>query len=233
MFNCTGVGNSLFWRANGIEIDEEMGITLTTVLIDVTEGIRRSTLRMTVSSTDNAANITCTALSVSPLSSDESDPTLLLVQGTTIKTNYEMYNQSSCAGLLESVGDLTVVSINSTTVLISWSPPFTLERVPILGYNITITNTTSREELETAITTMLNYIFSIDHPDPGNNFTVTVVPINEAGPGDNVTTSFSFSEQNFTLFRISVNYYPGRVGAGGLSVWLRPYVYMYVCIYVC
>ena len=31
-------------------------------------------------------------------------------------------------------------------------------------------------------TTMLYY--SIDHPDPDNNFTVTVVPINGAGPGE-------------------------------------------------
>ena len=48
------------------------------------------------------------------------------------------------AGLLESVSNL-IVTINSTTVLISWSPPFTLEGVPILGYNVTITNTTSGE----------------------------------------------------------------------------------------
>ena len=111
--------------------------------------------------------------------------------------NYDVY---ACAGLLESVSDLTVVSINSTTVLISWSPPFTLEGVPILGYNVTITNTTSREEnetiLETVKTTMLNYTLSINHPDPDSEFIVTVIPINEAGPGDNVTTSFSFSEHN-------------------------------------
>ena len=103
-----------------------------------------------------------------------------------------MYNINLHVGLLESVSNLTVVSINSTTVLISWSPPFTLEGVPILGYNVTITNTTSGEELETANTTMLNYTFSIDHPDPDSNFTVTVVPINGAGPGENVTKCFLF-----------------------------------------
>ena len=47
---------------------------------------------------------------------------------------------------------------------------------------------------------MLNYTFSIDHPDPDNEFIVTVVPINGAGPGDNVTTSFSFSEQIFLQY---------------------------------
>ena len=35
-------------------------------------------------------------------------------------------------------------------------------------------------------TTMLYY--SIDHPDPDNNFTVTVVPINGAGPGEPACT---------------------------------------------
>ena len=55
-----------------------------------------------------------------------------------------------------------------------------------------ITNTTSGEELETENTTMLNYTFIIDDPDPDNNFTVTVVPINGAGPGENVTKRFLF-----------------------------------------
>ena len=102
-------------------------------------------------------------------------------------------------GLLQSVTDLTVVSINSTTVLISWSPPFTLKGVPILGYNVMITDTASGENETMSVegdTTMLFY--TIDHPDPDNNFTVTVVPINGAGPGENVTKVFlfSFSELN-------------------------------------
>ena len=39
-------------------------------------------------------------------------------------------------------------------------------------------------------TTMLYY--SIDHPDPDNNFTVTVVPINGAGPGEPAVILFVF-----------------------------------------
>ena len=82
-------------------------------------------------------------------------------------------------GLLESVSNLTVVSINSTTVLISWSPPFTLEGVPILGYDIIIANSVKNETISVeGDTTMLYY--SIDDPDPDSNFTVTVVPINGA-----------------------------------------------------
>ena len=96
-----------------------------------------------------------------------------------------------------------MVSIDSTTVLISWSPPFTLEGVPILGYNVTITNTTSGEELKTENTTMLNYTFSIDDPDPDNCFSVTVVPINGAGPGENVTKIFIFSLGGFNFTELA------------------------------
>ena len=34
--------------------------------------------------------------------------------------------------------------------------------------------------------------YSIDHPDPDNNFTVTVVPINGAGPGEDAVIMFVF-----------------------------------------
>ena len=84
-FTCTAVGDSFVWIANGIDIDEEVGTILTTVLVDEMEGIRRSTVRIPVSSTDNSANITCIAVSFSPLSKDESDPALLLVQGILLR----------------------------------------------------------------------------------------------------------------------------------------------------
>ena len=88
--------------------------------------------------------------------------------------------------MLESVSNLTVTIINSTTVLISWSPPFTLEGIPILGYNVTITNTISGEN-ETLLVEDTTLLYSSDHPDPENNFefTVTVLPINEVGAGQN------------------------------------------------
>ena len=93
------------------------------------------------------------------------------------------------AGLLESVSNLTVTSINSTTVLISWSPPFTLEGVPILGYNVTITSTTSGEN-EIMLVEDTTLLYSIDHPNLENsNFTVTVVPNNEVGAGDSRTVT--------------------------------------------
>ena len=98
------------------------------------------------------------------------------------------------SGVLKSVSNLNATIINSTTVLISWSPPFTLEGIPILGYNVTITNTTSSEKNETlqveGDTTMLYY--SIDHSDPDcdSNFTVTVVSVNILGAGEPATITF-------------------------------------------
>ena len=93
----------------------------------------------------------------------------------------------SSTGLLGVVQNLTVTTINSTAFFISWSPPFTLKGVPILGYNVNITNTTSGEN-ETVSVEDTTLLYSIDHPDPENNFTVTVVPLNEVGAGQPATS---------------------------------------------
>ena len=50
-------------------------------LVNLQKNIRMFTLRMTVTSTDNATNITCIAYSLSPKLSAKSGPALLLVQG--------------------------------------------------------------------------------------------------------------------------------------------------------
>ena len=89
-----------------------------------------------------------------------------------------------CSGLLESVSNLTAAFIDSSTILISWSPPFALEGVPILGYNVTITNTTSGENITISVdyyATMLYYSLAYTDSD---NFAITVVPINELGTGE-------------------------------------------------
>ena len=100
--------------------------------------------------------------------------------------------------MLGSVNSLTVTLINSPTVFISWSPPFTLEGVPILGYNVTITNTTSGEN-ETMLVEDTTLLYSIDYPDPENNFTVTVVPINEVGAGQPALVSFIILTSEFIM----------------------------------
>ena len=79
-FTCTAVASAIIWRANGQQIDEGDVVKITTVLVNGTLSIRKSTLELTVSSTDDATNITCTAITESS-TSPESDPVLLLVQG--------------------------------------------------------------------------------------------------------------------------------------------------------
>ena len=51
----------------------------------------------------------------------------------TVKINF-------FSGPLSKVGDLSHSFINSSTISISWSPPFTLPGTAITGYNITVTS---------------------------------------------------------------------------------------------
>ena len=80
-FTCTAVANSFAWYTNGQQRDNEKRIVITSVLVNE---VHISTFRMIVSSTDNASNITCIAFRLTPLSSDKSDPALLLVQGLNV-----------------------------------------------------------------------------------------------------------------------------------------------------
>ena len=87
-FTCTAVGNAFTWRANGqqLEYGNGTGITIKTKLLqNGVVNIRESTLSLTVTSTDNATNITCFVVSFSPnITSVESHQVLLMVQGTVV-----------------------------------------------------------------------------------------------------------------------------------------------------
>ena len=76
------MGSTFFWKANGTNLSNNKKIFITPVPLLV-DGLRMSMLRIVVASTDNATNITCTAVKLDPFSiSNESEPALLLVQGT-------------------------------------------------------------------------------------------------------------------------------------------------------
>ena len=176
-------------------------------LLNATQNLRTRTLLAFGSVDNNGSNITCVAFFLSPpFSTVLSEEAVLLVFHLGKSIQYiEHVLSTEITGLLESVSNLAVVSINSTTVLISWSPPFTLEGVPILGYNVTITNTTSGENETMSVegdTTMLYY--SIDHPDPDNYFTVTVVPINGAGPGESAVIVFALLPVDHSKYKYAV-----------------------------
>ena len=53
-------------------------------------------------------------------------------------------------GPLSSVGGLSSYSIDSSTVNITWSPPFTLPGTSIIGYNISVATNTSTVEAFTS-----------------------------------------------------------------------------------
>ena len=100
--------------------------------------------------------------------------------------------QIKIPGLLKSVRDLNATIINSTTVLISWSPPFTLEGVPILGYNVTIATYSGKNEtISVEGDTGTTLCYSIEgHSDPESNFKITVVSVNVLGAGEPATITF-------------------------------------------
>ena len=64
------LGNTFFWKANGTELSngEKYFLTLVPLLVDEVQGLRMSMLRVKVASTDNATNITCTVIKLSPFS---------------------------------------------------------------------------------------------------------------------------------------------------------------------
>ena len=82
-FNCTAVADTCVWKANEDKIDEREGvkINLTSIMPNSTT-IRLCLLKLTVTSTDNATNISCTAVKRSPFTNVKSPSVLLHVQGS-------------------------------------------------------------------------------------------------------------------------------------------------------
>ena len=82
-FNCTGIATDFIWKIDGVDVisNGDSLIKTPATTLNEAQDIRMSTLRVTDFSTDNTTNVTCTAVVVSPLSSDESEPALLMIQG--------------------------------------------------------------------------------------------------------------------------------------------------------
>ena len=80
-------------------------------------------------------------------------------------------------GLLEAVTDLNIDVINSSTVVVSWNPPYTIDGVPILFYRVG--NNDSHNE--TVLNPMAYYSFEPVQTE--SNFAITVIPVNKVGDG--------------------------------------------------
>ena len=106
--------------------------------------------------------------------------------------------------------DVKLYAINLTSLNVTWSAPYTLDGVDILGYNITITNTSNDNILHTYFTQDTQYVISNNNGDPCTELTLTISGYNGAGDGD--TTSFNFtylgrSKFNYDTYVINFDYH--------------------------
>ena len=88
-------------------------------------------------------------------------------------------------GLLDSVVDLDYTFINRSSVLLTWTAPYTLDNVPITGYYIV-------NGLVNITTTNKSIILSATNPDPCILNNVSVSPINGVGIGSSNNISFYY-----------------------------------------
>ena len=96
-------------------------------------------------------------------------------------------------GLLSPVADLATTS-NASSIIISWSDPFSLNVTgvdPDIWYSVLIYNVTDNP---TAIPctdciniTETDYTFTPDYPSPCHKYIFTVIPLNGAGQGQDIS----------------------------------------------
>ncbi len=99
--------------------------------------VLKRNLSVSVSSLYNNTDILCEADGAPDI---DSNTAILTVQGILIIVNvlHMVLLLYYHTGPLSSVGDLSYSFINSSTVNITWSPPFTLPGTNIIGYNISV-----------------------------------------------------------------------------------------------
>ena len=88
-------------------------------------------------------------------------------------------------GLLASVGDLDYTFISGSSVLLTWTAPYTLDNVPITGYYIVNGSVNIN-------TTNKSIILSTTNPVPCILNNVSVSPINDVGIGSSNNISFYY-----------------------------------------
>ena len=88
-------------------------------------------------------------------------------------------------GPLASVGNLEASVINGSSVLLSWTAPYTLDNVPITGYHVD-------DGFNNLNTSNTNITLSTTDPDVCNITTITISPINGAGIGEPNNVSFYY-----------------------------------------
>ena len=102
------------------------------------------------------------------------------------------------AGLLAGVGDLNAVKILSpSSVLLTWTPPYTLDNVPISGYNVTTTRVHSGEVTH-CIYNGANTTLSLSNTC--EDYIFSVVAINAVGNGSPSTVTVNYLQGQVTCW---------------------------------
>ena len=197
-FSCEATGDILNFLVDSIPANNNK-IRSRGFQYDVIGGrVLRRVLIAKASDINNNTNITCVVSSFSKLTV-KSDTVFLMIQGVCVcVTAYVTMCVSVCAcalvcmfvspsGLLDSVVNLDYAFINGSSVLLTWTAPYTLDNVPITGYyilnglvNITTTNNNT------------NITLSATNPDPCILNNVLVSPINDVGIGSSNNISFYY-----------------------------------------
>ena len=98
-------------------------------------------------------------------------------------------------GLLAPVKDLTATVLNGSSVLLMWSAPYTLDNVPITGYNI---NDDQGTLLDTVNTT--EYVLTSSNDDPCNVTIAYVSGVNGAGMGDSNNVTYYIARGIYSFY---------------------------------
>ena len=85
-------------------------------------------------------------------------------------------------GKLSSVGDISYYFIDSSSLNISWNPPFTLPGTHITGYNISVASIMF--DISQFITDTYLVLTAPNNTDPCDEVNITVSGYNGAGNGE-------------------------------------------------
>ena len=98
-----------------------------------------------------------------------------------------IYADHLFTGLLSSVVDISHNFIDSSTINISWNPPFTLPGTHITGYNISVTSIMFN--ISQFITDTYYVLTAPNNTDPCYEISITISGCNGAGNGEMTTIS--------------------------------------------
>ena len=146
-FTCTAnYTDSMLYRVNdtlaSMESVTSKGFNqLGAELLDLDTLVFRRNISVTVSSLYNNTEILCIAVDGTVVNSNTAT---LTVQGNTHALDNQQSLLSLISGPLSSVDGLSYSFIDSSTINISWSPPFTLPGTHITGYNISVTTSNGK-----------------------------------------------------------------------------------------